>query len=330
MTEYRRKRHAKKRKRRNNSDSDDELDFLGLCQSGKIFSVKNEIHFNGEVTESSINFLIQTIQRVIQESQDREIPCYGLSPPNSPSITLFINSQGGSVLDTFRFIDYINILRQTNKISDLTTVLTGWCASCATILGIVGDVRLITKNAIAMIHEMQAGYGYSNVTKLRNFCMLDQLLEKKIVDLYSFQTQLPRKTIKKFMLEETCMSAPEYLKHGFVDDIYENVYDQAISLALNSFNDEEEEKEENEEEEKDDVKGKELKEEKKGEPKDNMKEEKKGEGNQEEDKEKEINEDDEETYVNNPRVFLSKDEDKPAPSSSLCFLPPPFKKQRLE
>jgi ATP-dependent Clp protease protease subunit len=142
---------------------------------------------------------------------------------SSPVITLFISSYGGNLDATYRWVDYVNLLKKSGKIQALVTVLTGFSASAGTIMAQQGDVRLMTSNAYAMIHELSSGYSgpFSKLKSETKFC---EQLEKQIVKLFVEKTGLSEKEIEDFLLRDTWFSAEEYLENGFIDDIFENIH----------------------------------------------------------------------------------------------------------
>jgi Protease subunit of ATP-dependent Clp proteases len=215
----------KKRKRddrvkngdRRNGDWADE--FFGP----RIYSQGNEIHFTDDVHDDSINQLIRQFQKVLKNNWDTNNPLYLDREDSPPVITLFISSYGGNLDATYRWVDYVNLLKSSGKIQALVTVLTGFSASAGTIMAQQGDVRLMTSNAYAMIHELSSGYSgpFSKLKSETKFC---EQLEKRIVELFVEKTGLSEKEVEDFLLRDTWFSAEEYLENGFIDDIFENIH----------------------------------------------------------------------------------------------------------
>jgi ATP-dependent Clp protease protease subunit len=189
----------------------------------RIYSQGNEIHFTDDVHDDSINQLIRQFQKVLKNNWDTNNPLYLDREDSPPVITLFISSYGGNLDATYRWVDYVNLLKSSGKIQALVTVLTGFSASAGTIMAQQGDVRLMTSNAYAMIHELSSGYSgpFSKLKSETKFC---EQLEKRIVKLFVEKTGLSEKEIEDFLLRDTWFSAEEYLENGFVDDIFENIH----------------------------------------------------------------------------------------------------------
>ena len=211
-----------KRRREQDFGLDDlDRDWMDEVYCPMIYSKGSEIHFTAEVCDETINKLIREFQKVIRASSgDAPVPVYLDKEEDAPVVTLFICSYGGNLDATFRWMDYISLLKQTGKIKALITVLTGFSASAATVMAQMGDVRMMTSNAFAMIHELLSSYSGS-FSKLKSEIQFCEKLEKKIIDLFVQRTKLDEETIVNFLLRDTWFSAEEYLTNGFIDDIFD-------------------------------------------------------------------------------------------------------------
>jgi ATP-dependent Clp protease protease subunit len=167
----------------------------------------NEVFFYSTVNNDSINTLINTINSVLEKHTEKQ---KGLltEENNSCKIILYIDSPGGIIKDCFKFIDYINILRKSNKIH-LTTVCTGCVASAATLMALIGDIRYITELSTYMIHELScASVGhYTHVASQMKYI---NKLHDNIVNLYiKYIPELSKDKISSLLLAETWLTAIE-------------------------------------------------------------------------------------------------------------------------
>ena len=179
------------------------MDFLQAIDPNAIYRKNNEIHFSTRVTDLTVNALIRTFDTCLE---------------TDPSITLYIDSPGGSVSDCFKFVDYIGMVRKNEQLKQLVTIITGCAASAATIMAIVGDRRLMTESAVAMIHET-SGMVAGELSKIDVRVAMMRAYQKRISELYVAQTGKKEKEIDAAMQRETWYSAKEYLAAGFIHEI---------------------------------------------------------------------------------------------------------------
>src|SRR6056300_585389 len=71
-----------------------------------------------------------------------------LDSVSSDTITLYINTEGGSLTDSLAIYDTIKTLS-----SPVTTIVTGLCASGGIILFLAGENRICTENSLFFYHQ---------------------------------------------------------------------------------------------------------------------------------------------------------------------------------
>jgi len=192
--------------------------------SNTIYSKGTEIYFNACVSDNTITSLIKEFQSVMDNYKKSNETLYK-NDGNAPWITLFIDSGGGSVSACFRFVDYVDIIRTEGKIQGLTTVITGCAASAATIMAVVGDERLMTKNAISMIHELWSGSS-GQYTHLASYMQILTYLHERIIEIYNEYTGRTIEDLKGLLAKESWYSAKQYLEEGFITAIYNDDTDK--------------------------------------------------------------------------------------------------------
>ena len=134
------------------------------------------------------------------------------------SYKVTINSTGG---DVNHALAIYNILRKKGK--PVETEMIGMCASSATIIAMAGDKRVISENAIFLIHKcMSAVYGNEN--ELKQEIETQKLINDTIVSIYkNVASKTDEETIMTLMNENNgngkWISAQEAFDYGFATEI---------------------------------------------------------------------------------------------------------------
>lgn len=134
------------------------------------------------------------------------------------SYKVTINSTGG---DVNHALAIYNILRKKGK--PVETEMIGMCASSATIIAMAGDKRVISENAIFLIHKcMSAVYGNEN--ELKQEIETQKLINDTIVSIYkNVASKTDEETIMALMNENNgngkWISAQEAFDYGFATEI---------------------------------------------------------------------------------------------------------------
>ena len=102
------------------------------------------IHIGGEITDHSVNVYIRAIQL--------------MSSFNKEDITIYINSEGGSVYDGLALIDIIQFYKREGI--KFHTIANGKCMSMALFILLAGTKRYATESTTFMSHPISSGtYG---------------------------------------------------------------------------------------------------------------------------------------------------------------------------
>lgn len=131
------------------------------------------------------------------------------------SITLEINSPGGSVADGMSIINTIEHIR-----APVITVITGQVCSMAALVSIVGDKRYMYANSYWMQHSTSDVVGdYIQYIKDRTkfLCEFEHRTEKML----KLRTKLTPSDINKIRTGELWYNAEQCLAKGIVDKIIE-------------------------------------------------------------------------------------------------------------
>lgn len=177
------------------------------------YTIGKEIHFSMNIDKTSIQTIIRQITKLVHEhiskNEDKK-------EKETLNITYIVDSPGGSVTSILKFVDFINMIKKKYPTISFTSVITGLVASAGTIMAIVADKRLITKNAHAMIHELSSGNS-GKYTELQSHLKFLNNLHEKLVNIYCEKTGKTRDAIEFLMRKETWFTAEEYAREGFAE-----------------------------------------------------------------------------------------------------------------
>jgi len=169
--------------------------------------LENHIHFiYGEIEEENIMEAIYWI--TYENLQEGDYP-----------LTLYINSDGGSIQDTFALID---VMRKSNK--PVHTVGIGSVCSSAFMLFAAGTKgnRLISPTASIMCHQYSTDGLSGKYHDIKATAKEHELVNKRMIDLLKEFTDLDTTTIKKKLLSpsDSYFTAQELVDLGVADDIF--------------------------------------------------------------------------------------------------------------
>ncbi len=160
------------------------------------------IYLNGEINNASSKDIIEQL-------------LYLNAKDSKKDISLYINSQGGTVLDGLAIYDTINYIK-----CDVVTVCIGKCASMGAIILLSGKKgkRYALPNSEVMIHEVSSGTRGS-VSVMEVDVTHSQKLNEKIKKIIAYHTNKKLKEIEKDIQKDKWLSASEAKEYGIVDDV---------------------------------------------------------------------------------------------------------------
>jgi ATP-dependent Clp protease protease subunit len=141
------------------------------------------------------------------------------SNPDATEIELFINSEGGDVIEGFAIHDYIQSLSKP-----VSVIIEGLCASIATVIALAVDKkkRKIYSNAKIMVHNPywtpNAPIGMES-DELSSLASELQATENQLANFYVAKLGLSLDEVKAMMKSETWLTSSKALEIGFVDSI---------------------------------------------------------------------------------------------------------------
>jgi len=137
--------------------------------------------------------------------------------PSSNTITLFINSPGGSVTDGWAIID----IMETSHIG-IQTVGIGEIASMGALIFVAGDrgKRILSRNSFVMTHQF-AGVIAGKAHEMIAVRKVHDKLENQFISHFVKHTKMSAKQVRDILLREsdTWLEPKEALKYGLCDII---------------------------------------------------------------------------------------------------------------
>lgn len=181
-----------------------------------IYAIGTEVHFTADINKENIETIIKKITKIIHKNKNK----YSDSDEKL-RIAYIVDSPGGCVTSILKFVDFINMVKKKYPWVEFQSIATGLVASAGTIMCVVADKRMMTKNAHAMIHELSSGSS-GKFTHLMSYSKFLTSLHDTLMNIYLKGTNLNKDQLEKLLSTETWFNSQEYLEHGFVDEIVDN------------------------------------------------------------------------------------------------------------
>lgn len=134
---------------------------------------------------------------------------------NQNDISLYINSNGGSVSEGLAIIDCINLIR-----SDVATYSIGKSYSMGAIILSCGTIgkRYSLENSEIMIHAPSTTLSGKADDIMNSSIRLDNT-KNKLIEILSKNTNKTKSQIKKYFMYDKFMNGKEALEFGIIDKI---------------------------------------------------------------------------------------------------------------
>jgi len=169
----------------------------------------NKIYFYSGVNRNACSEL----NKKMSELEAKAITLSNTIGVSPPSIKLFINSGGGSIVAGISSMD--TILRSKVPVH---TYVDGFSASAATFMTVVGGHRLMSRNSYMLVHQLSTQFWgtYSNFEDEKQ--NLD-LMMKNIKNIYKEHTKIPMKKLNEILKHDLMWDAKTCLEYGMIDEI---------------------------------------------------------------------------------------------------------------
>lgn len=183
----------------------------GEFMKTSIVTERNNIYLYGSITPETCEQLKNQLNNMDYNGRLYKIS-YNSDPP---PINLHIQSGGGSLLNAFYIVDLIEALD-----TPVNTYVDGYSASAASLIGVVGNKRYMTKNSMIMIHQLSS-------EKEGKYQELDddhqnmQQFMNKIKAIYLRKTTIPYIQLSEILNHDLWLDAPTCKKLGLIDEIIE-------------------------------------------------------------------------------------------------------------
>src|SRR3972149_1537627 len=137
---------------------------------------------------------------------------------SAKEITVIINSSGGLVETGFAIYEFLTSLKKP-----ITTIISGKCASMATIIALTGTKRQVVKGSEFLIHNPWINNVSGDASQLAEMSAAIKAEEDKMIALYSKVTGSSVKGIELLMKEEKPMDLQKAKELGFVTEIVDGI-----------------------------------------------------------------------------------------------------------
>ena len=180
----------------------------------QVYKDDTTIYFSCGVNKMTIDKVIRMITKIINANKDNY---EGTS--KKLEITYVVDSPGGCVDSILKFVSFVEMIKKKYPFLTFRSVLSGCCASAATIMCVCADKRQMMKYAHAMIHELSTGMR-GKYKFLLSYIDHLQKAHAALLKVYTDANKnIDSHEIEKLMADETWFSAEQYLKAGFIDEI---------------------------------------------------------------------------------------------------------------
>ena len=190
-------------KHSDSEDSDSEVE-------EEVLVCGTNIYFYTDVTNETISKLILNIKKLEHKLRKKSITLEGYKP----KIKLFIRSNGGDVYAGFSGMDHIKGCK-----IPIITIADGFVASAATFLLLAGKQRIATPSSHVLIHQISTNGFWGKYEDLKDEMDSCNKLMEMLKAIYSQNTEISEKKLKKLMKRDILLTAEQCLKFKVVDKI---------------------------------------------------------------------------------------------------------------
>lgn len=175
--------------------------------------LNRKIIFWDEVTEETSLKAQYLIERIVDF--DAEI---GVTPKDAEPIVIAISSYGGSLLDIFSVISYIEYLKEEGY--EIHTIADGKAMSAGAFLLMCGSKRYARRYASIMLHQLSAGTS-GTISEMENAVKEYRRLWDLLKEITVSKTKLTAEDIDKIFNtnQDMYFSAQSALESGLIDEI---------------------------------------------------------------------------------------------------------------
>ena len=162
----------------------------------------------GDITEGVGSAMDSMIRFWNYEDNKNDIPIEERQP-----IKIYIDSNGGSLVDTFTMIDSISMSK-----TPVYTICTGSAYSGGFFTFIAGHKRFAYPLSSFLYHEGSTGNA-GDAGKFSNFAAFYEKVLKQLKDITIKYTKITEEEYEKHIKDDWWFTADEALKYGICDEI---------------------------------------------------------------------------------------------------------------
>jgi ATP-dependent Clp endopeptidase proteolytic subunit ClpP len=170
---------------------------------------ENKIYYYAGVNRDSASEL----NKKLGELESRSLTLSNNLDIEPPTLKLFINSGGGSVVSGISSMD--TILRTKVPVH---TYVDGFCASAATFLSVVGEKRFMSRNSYMLIHQLSTNF-WGKYSEFEDEKQNLDLMMTTIKNVYKEYTQVPMEKLDEILKHDLMWDAKTCLNYGLIDEI---------------------------------------------------------------------------------------------------------------
>lgn len=170
----------------------------------------NNVYFYGSITSESSRALSEILMDLDTNANIFRVQFQSEPPP----INLHIQSEGGSLINTFYLVDLIENLQ-----SPVNTYIDGYVASAGSLLSVVGKKRFMTKNSFMLIHQLSSSSSEGKYNELGDSMENLNKFMETLKKIYLRKTNIPSDKLNEILEHDLWMNSQECLDYGLIDSI---------------------------------------------------------------------------------------------------------------
>ena len=167
------------------------------------------LHFYGAVTDESCFQLTYALEELNKRAKHQKI----IYPQLTPSISLHIQSGGGSLMPTFYVCDTIKKIE-----TPVDIYVDGFAASAASLMTVCGNNRYMTRNSAILIHQL-TGATSGKFNELKDEMTNLNFFMNKVKNIYLENTKLNSTILEELLASDVWLDAETCLAYGLIDKI---------------------------------------------------------------------------------------------------------------
>jgi len=170
-----------------------------------------------ELENRGIIFISSEISKETLERASKKLLSLHFDPTFTDPIQIILNSPGGYTDAGWAFIDLMHMLK-----NEVRTIAMGEICSMAFMIFVAGDIRIMSPNSCAMIHQFAWATAGSYSDLVANRKAEDMEHNREITHLIANSKYSTEKDVRKHILldKDHWLTPAEMKNHGLCDEVY--------------------------------------------------------------------------------------------------------------